>query len=61
MSKPKLYDAPIKVRLPEDDLERLTRLSRKYDVPVAELIRACVKRATPYVEELLEKLSKKKD
>jgi hypothetical protein len=55
MPKPRLYGGSIKVRFPEDDYDRLTRLAKRYEVPIADLVRACVRRALPYVEGLVKK------
>jgi type IV secretory pathway ATPase VirB11/archaellum biosynthesis ATPase len=49
MSRPKLYERAIKIRLPQEDLASLTSLSKEHGVPLADLVRACVRRALPYV------------
>jgi hypothetical protein len=57
MPKPKLYGGSIKVRFPKEDYGQLTRLAKRYDIPIADLVRACVRRALPYVEHKIKKLA----
>jgi hypothetical protein len=51
MPKPKLYGGSIKVRFPKEDYGQLTRLAKRHNVAIADLVRACVRRALPYVEQ----------
>jgi hypothetical protein len=55
MPKPKLYGGSIKVRFPKEDYGQLTRLAKRHNIAIADLVRACVRRALPYVEQKVKK------
>jgi hypothetical protein len=55
MPKPKLYEPPITVRLPREQLAHLRRLSRASGLPVQQLVRICVGHALPYAEAFVRK------
>jgi len=60
MPKPRLYEPPIRVRLPREQLAHLRRLSKASGLPVQQLVRICVGRALPYAEAFVRKALTKK-
>ena len=62
MPKPRLYEPPIRVRLPREQLAHLRRLSRASGLPVPQLVRIGVGRALPYAEAFVKTaLTKKRE
>ncbi len=43
-----------KFRLPQELLDHIKRLSAESGYPVSEVIRACIVRALPYVEDKIQ-------
>ena len=45
-----MYNPIMQFRIPPDLKAEVERLAQKADLPVSEIIRACITRALPYVE-----------
>ena len=44
-------------RLPQELLDKIKTLSRESGIPASEIIRACIVRALPYVEDKIKQSS----
>ena len=44
----------LKFRLPQELADKVKRLSEESGLPVSEVIRACITRALPYVEQRIK-------